>query len=692
MTHQSKLILLIGPAGSGKTQVCTQAFETAIRYRFQKCQVQPQTISEPGTFGNGTGLLLADDLFFLLPTAEHRSRVLDLVLRGGLPGFFHSRITTFDRMLAESLKVSGIEFASEVTRRLILREVCAHLPFQYFGDAANTKGFLDLVSEFIAELKEFLITPERFKQYAGRLAQKFPEFKLKYEDLVLIDEAYEKELQARGLVDRRDSLRILDEGIKRGEFHRPQISKVWIDGFSDFSELQLAFIGFLARHSDEVTVTLTIDQDSSRRPALFQTVRETCLALQDMGFETQFAGNQNHRAKTEALGYLERELFVDGQANTEFLSFPRKRESIVRGSPLKTCGDDNQNETCQSSIQIFEATGLSGEIEMITREIKRLSKLHGYHYSDMAVILRNAGPYLSVIQSVFRKFQIPVEIHERLRLLTTPVARTVISILQVFLAGWNRKDLLNFLKSSYVRKGSDDIPALELVALQKGIFKDREFWLKTFPEYKILNDIARFEDEYWKIKTAQGFSAWLKTLMNHFGLLEFPDSADEKTKIDRESVRRIMLLLEELKGKHLKTFLNSTNVIPASFWRESKDDGSPPKACGDDAMALGASQENTQAPRPLAGKAGNDIARFLVEEFLTLTEVDLFSVHSRDKNKVQLYNVSLARQKEYKVVFLAGLLEKQFPLQVKEDPVLSDRERRAIVEHVKQKKNQPHLL
>src|SRR3990167_3639615 len=57
-------------------------------------------------------------------------------------------------------------------------------------------------------------------------------------------------------------------------------------------------------------------------------------------------------------------------------------------------------------------------------------------------------------------------------------------------------------------------------------------------------------------------------------------------------------------------------------------------------------------------------------------EVDLFSLHERDKNAVQVYDISLARQKEYKVIFLAGLLERVFPSETREDPVLSDEERR----------------
>ena len=52
-------------------------------------------------------------------------------------------------------------------------------------------------------------------------------------------------------------------------------------------------------------------------------------------------------------------------------------------------------------------------------------------------------------------------------------------------------------------------------------------------------------------------------------------------------------------------------------------------------------------------------------------DLDLYSLDERNKNKVQVYDVSMARQKEYRVVYCSGLLEKKFPVQMKEDPIFS---------------------
>jgi len=583
VTRRTKpnLILLAGPAGCGKTHHSIEAFENALKE------------SEN---------LLADDSLFIFPTAEHRARAIDLVLKHGLPGFFQRRITTFDRALKEFLKLGGFDFATDVTRRIILREILNRTEFQYFMGAINQAGFLELLGKMIVELKEYLISPEEFKRRLVPLKKRFPEFELKYADLEKVYDAYERELKKRGLIDQRDSLRLLEEGLERGEFSDPQLCKVWIDGFSDFSKLQLSFIEFLTRHADEVTVTLTVEEDPLRQ-VLFQVVSETQTMLEDLGFQKKWMGNKNYRTSDKLLQHLEKNLFREGNIT-------------------KIASDH--------SVQIFEATGLLGEMEMIAREIKRLVRAQNYNFSDIAVLFRTTDPYIKVIQSVFRKFQIPIEIHERLRLRTNPIARTLLSFFEILLRDWSRTDIFNFLKSSYIRSDYELVCELELRALQKGIFKDREYWLRSFPQAKPFQEVARFEDEFLKLKSVDQFTQWVKAVMKHFGLLDFPASADEKTRTDREAARRITLLLEELKVK-------------SKAWREVDPKG-------------------------------------FVRELAALIDVDLFSIHARDKNRVQIYNVSLARQKEYKAVFLAGLLEKQFPIQIKEDPILSDLERHTLNE------------
>ena len=159
VTRKTKpnLTLLIGSAGSGKTHFCTQAFEEAIKESKN---------------------LLADDLLFILPTAEHRARTIDLVLRKELDGFFQRRITTFDRALKELLRLGGFDFASDVTRQIVLGEILSRTSLGYFSATIKMRGFLELISRIVVEFKEQLISPEELGRRFEEIKERFPEFAL----------------------------------------------------------------------------------------------------------------------------------------------------------------------------------------------------------------------------------------------------------------------------------------------------------------------------------------------------------------------------------------------------------------------------------------------------------------------------------------------------------------------------------
>ena len=65
-------------------------------------------------------------------------------------------------------------------------------------------------------------------------------------------------------------------------------------------------------------------------------------------------------------------------------------------------------------------------------------------------------------------------------------------------------------------------------------------------------------------------------------------------------------------------------------------------------------------------------------ELETVAGSALFSLKGHGKNRVQVYDAVMALPKEYKAVFIAGLVEKEFPVMIQEDPVFKDAERAVL--------------
>lgn len=586
--------LLLGPAGSGKTHQILDEFEKQL------------ASSAP----------LSEDAFFVLPSSEHTQRVMTLLLQRGIKGFFHRRVITLPNLLSQIFSPGDARFASNATRFMILQEIFSSKKWDYFSLLQNTPGFLNLILSFIAELKESFISPADFRKRMNELKNLESDLASKYEALAGIYESYEEALNQRGLLDRQDPLRLLRE---KGESFpaRKRFKKLWLDGFFDFSNLQLEYLKELLNYTDEITITLTLDE-AERRPQLFEMIRKTEHVLKKMGFKNEAL---KPRTQQPVLSYVERHLFLDGK-----LPVAPKPEETVR---------------------IFEAVGIQGEVEMLAREILHLYRKGNYRFSDFAILLRQIGGYESIIRSVFSRYEIPVEIHERERLKLSPVIETLRSLLRIYLEGWHREPLLNFLKSSYVTqlgpgiaKDYEWVCGFENEAYQEGILTGKENWLrpwfgqKNSPETrnieknKNLKALIQLEEALQKAQIPKQMENLLRQALEQtFGIFRREDRYEEPVRRDASSQARVEALFEEIRNQFLAT--KQTSITFQNY----------------------------------------------AEHLLRLLEIDLYSLHERNANRVQVYDISLARQKEYRVVFVAGLLEKSFPVHIKEDPLLSDWER-----------------
>ena len=110
---------------------------------------------------------------WLSPHFRSAELVRQQVLAAGLSGCFSPNCLTFDQFArrvleASSLKVRplGPPFARQILRSVVEESLLrGELP--YFATLALTRGFLDLVGQFIQELKRLEIWPEELSAALG---------------------------------------------------------------------------------------------------------------------------------------------------------------------------------------------------------------------------------------------------------------------------------------------------------------------------------------------------------------------------------------------------------------------------------------------------------------------------------------------------------------------------------------------
>lgn len=617
--------LWVGPAGCGKTHKLLDAFGEAL-----------SSAPDP----------LAEDVFFVVPSAEHTERVVSLLIQRGLQGFFHKRVTTLSRLAGDIFRVADIPVASSLTRAMIVRDLLRENAWDYFEEVFEQPGFPGLMVQFVTELKESCVPPEVFRERMNALKGFEPAYGAKYEALAGFYEQYEARLKQQGLRDSQDALRIFRERKKKEDFSDKRFKRIWIDGFFDFSNLQLEFLRELSAITEDITITLTKEENQEREDA-FEAVSRTEQDLEKLGFQAQKMKPGSFRTKKQSLMFLQKNLFSGATRNVQRAT-NSSRVSTLRVE-RSTLPEDN---ACPpEGIVFLDAIGTEGEIGMIARQIHKLYATGDYRYSDFAVLFRQIRHYAPVIASVFSRYGIPFEVHERDRLKFSSWIAAAASLLSIFQNDWQREDVFAFLKSGYARrlgkeekKNKEWLAEFEQRSFREGVTGTREAWLADWchgdseglsefnqKKTEALKSLAELEDRFRLAKTAEDHvRAFKRAVYGTFGILEISDRYTPFTRRDAACVQRFEALLDEIQGYSFKN-----KVLEVSF--ES-----------------------------------------FADHFLSLVELDVYSLHERDKNRVQVYDVSLARQKEYRVVFVAGLLEKVFPMQVREDPLLSDWERKLM--------------
>jgi ATP-dependent helicase/nuclease subunit B len=596
-------ILLTGPAGCGKTHQLLDAFGEAL-----------SSAADP----------LVADLFFVVPSAEHTERVVSLLIQRGLQGFFYRRVITLSQLARDIFRVTDIPVASSLTRTMIVRDLVRENAWNYFEGVFDQPGFPGLMAQFVIELKESCIPPEVFRERMNVLKGFEPAYGAKYEALAGFYEQYEARLKAQGLRDSQDTLRIFRERKKKANLPDKRFKAIWIDGFFDFSNLQLEYLRELSAITEDITITLTKEEGQEPENA-FEAVNRTKQDLEKLGFKAQTIKSHSWRTKKPSLLFLQKNIF----SQKSFGPAPEPGQDIV----------------------MLDAIGTEGEIELIARQIHKLYATGDYRYSDFAVLFRQIRHYAPVIASVFSRYGIPAEIHERDRLKFSSWIAAAAALLAIFLNAWKREDVFSFLKSGYTRrlgnsaiKDEEWLAEFEQQSFRKGVAGTREAWLADWNhgEFESLTEFHRekaetikalveLEDQFRTAKTVEDhIRIFKRAVYDTFGILEMSDRYTPFTRRDAACVKRFEALLDEVRNYFMK------------------------------------------------GKTAEISFEAFADHFLGLVELDVYSLHERDKNRVQVYDVSLARQKEYKVVFVAGLLEKVFPMQIREDPLLSDWERKLM--------------
>ncbi len=313
------------------------------------------------------------------------------------------RVLTFDRLYAECLNAAGeayIELSEPVQYRLI-RAVVDSLQLDHYAPLVAFPGFIQILERLIGELKAARIYPDDFVQAVDGMGG---ESRLR--ELGQIYAAYQENLQSWAWADRAGMGWLAVEAL---EERAPQVTSDWpllvVDGFDNFTSVQLALLQVLASRVGKTIITLTGTADGRERPLVHRRFDETRKKLEAaLGVQaTSIPAQTLHQVP--ALAHLEESIYQTPSAQ----------------------------EDADGAVELIEAPDRAAEVRAALRWLKARLVEDGMRPGEVALLARTITPYRSFVLQIAGEFGLPVRLLDGFPLKANPAISSLLDLLRLIL-------------------------------------------------------------------------------------------------------------------------------------------------------------------------------------------------------------------------------------------------------------------
>lgn len=624
---QPEVQILTGVAGSGKTEQLLDQYRKALQAGLTRQQ---------------PGLTL-----WLSPTIRSRRQVLDQLSCKQMPVCFAPNVYTFEafaEVILNSLD-EPIQTLPEISKRYLLRSIVDDLiateQIQHFGSIAETSGFLDLVSNFISELKREEIWPDHFFKACDPLSTDSHQ---KDRELALIYDRYQIALHEMRRYDSEgrfwSARTALQEGMW-GPFGRFDL--IVLDGFADFTHTQYEILELLAGRTDKLLISLPLENEVKRGDLFSKSVvAKKILEERLLGTVKSVQINQNEAQTTR------------GQVSQFLFDNPREIK------PLATA----------DQIKVLAVAGQRNELEVIAAEVKQLL-LNGILSEEIIVAFRSTREYGNLISETFTAAGIPYFLGVEQEFSQFPIVRALFAFLQIEIEDWSFDSMMSIVDSNFfspdwpeyqsgkavrslsrvlrqlkIDSGKTDIlNALER-ASQKAVelnrkYPDQKKWETERRHTESAYQLAkRLSDATQRLRGKERFGAWIEILISlahDFGLKNVWNTADVENDLLSKREQFVWDRFEQL----LFHAVSQVDQIEQFHQREAK---------------------------PL------DLIAFR-SLLLDLLEQQTLSLQPVETGRVRVLDASQLRNLNVPYLLIGGLSEASFPRGHREDCLYSEKER-----------------
>ncbi len=239
-------------------------------------------------------------------------------------------------------------------------------------------------------------------------------------------------------------------------------AKIFVDGFTSFTEPQYRLLGVLMRLCD-VSVHLTLPREES---SLFEysevkKAHGRLIALAD-------------RAGCKKASYRSAEDITDAAPSISAVcSLLWRRDGKLDNNYLHNLSE------LGGRVRIFEADTPFDECDFLASDIKRRI-MEGARYSDFAVIAGNTDNYVGILDTALSRANIPCFLSKRQGIMGMEAIKLINTAYSTVLCGFAREDVITYTKCGLCEASREERDEFELYCetwqIEGKRFTDEEEW------------------------------------------------------------------------------------------------------------------------------------------------------------------------------------------------------------------------
>ncbi len=320
---------------------------------------------------------------------------------------------------------------------------------QRWGRYSSSAGFSKLMVDTIGEFKINAISAEDLI-YAAT-ATDDAQLKLKLMDTACIYTEYDMAVSEK-FIDPSDRLTKLYNTLEDYKYFENKT--VFLDSFKGFTGQQYKIIARILSQAKDVYISLTDNPQDNRRYGLFSNIKHTKQRIESI-------------AAAHGVDVAEDIILAESRYVAQDM---RALEELM-------CQGSTEYEGDTPNITLCKADNIYYEAEFAARNIRKIVREKGAHYSDFVIIARDTAPYEDALENACKKHKISCFIDRRLPLSSLPPAVAMLSAVELT-KGLSTEKILRFHKSGIGLLEFDEITELENYTYLWNI--DGKLWQKPW--------------------------------------------------------------------------------------------------------------------------------------------------------------------------------------------------------------------